>query len=811
MSCEYSNPSANCVSPSTFEYDAQSRVVRSKEPDAGETRTFYDLMGRVCATQTQRQIDSGAYSVVGYDNLDRAIYTGEWKSSLDSGAARVYFRDVQNRNSPTIAELTPGTITRTFYDRMPARDTLGVELYPASVPADAFRYGRTRVTAVVSDVSADGGGNVIRVSTANTYDKYGRVTATYAYDPTAPADSLKMLAVETEYDLGGKVTRTTKYPYGVDGGGASRKIVERYTYDRLGRIDSVYSKNGGGDEVLLATYAYYPTGSVKTVNMGNSLTISYTYHISGALKTAKVETANGGDIYSETLQYEDCGDNECEPQYNGNISYMVQRIAHNNRDFVQIRDVAYYYDQLNRLIKTDDLSQDYFDDIFEYDAQGRITAQRRAHRADSAQGGECAYYDSTNRLKSVAEGMGGTGDGRDMSVGDNFVYDRDGNLVEDKSKNLTISYDWRGMPTEFTQQPSGGSSHATRLVMMYDGSGRRISKTAMRMVDDDDWDTTLVTHYTGIGTEVRENFEGPAPETKVVVNMPQGLGRYGIEDADHVAENGSVQTFEWYLKNHLGSTMLVYGTQAPSSTGGVKAAYDYRSFGEQIELTPPSTGKVTENFTGKEHDDEIALDYFGARYLDPMLGMWISVDPKRQFSSPYLYAGNGYNPVNVVDPDGNIVIAQTERDQKIYAQFTKNLTPEQAERLSDVERDENFVLVFHAEDRLIPIKDQYDPNRIIGWQKGYVDAETYADQGFAYAVVCYTCDGAQGTFAHELSGHGKQILDFLNGGRITGPRTLKDAKKWIQKNQKELEKDAFEVQGTPKTDQELKDMGYEFE
>lgn len=26
----------------------------------------------------------------------------------------------------------------------------------------------------------------------------------------------------------------------------------------------------------------------------------------------------------------------------------------------------------------------------------------------------------------------------------------------------------------------------------------------MRMVDDTDWDSTLVTHYTGIGTEVRE-------------------------------------------------------------------------------------------------------------------------------------------------------------------------------------------------------------------------------------------------------------------------------------------------------------------
>ena len=114
-------------------------------------------------------------------------------------------------------------------------------------------------------------------------------------------------------------------------------------------------------------------------------------------------------------------------------------------------------------------------------------------------------------------------------------------------------------------------------------------------------------------------------------------------------------------------------------------AYDYRSFGEQITMTSPSTGKVTENFTGSrfarrtqrtacksiaepknlgakrnEHDDEISLDYFGARYLDPMLGMWTSVDPARQFASPYLYVGNGMNPINVVDPDGNYSITQVD-------------------------------------------------------------------------------------------------------------------------------------------------------
>ena len=112
-------------------------------------------------------------------------------------------------------------------------------------------------------------------------------------------------------------------------------------------------------------------------------------------------------------------------------------------------------------------------------------------------------------------------------------------------------------------------------------------------------------------------------------------------------------------KNVIYSGM--YGTQGYSWTdaadvGSPIAAYDYRAFGEQVSLAEPSD-KVTENFTGKERDDETELDYFGARYLDPMLGMWISVDPMRQFASPYLYAGNGYNPVNAIDPDGNEIEA----------------------------------------------------------------------------------------------------------------------------------------------------------
>ena len=48
------------------------------------------------------------------------------------------------------------------------------------------------------------------------------------------------------------------------------------------------------------------------------------------------------------------------------------------------------------------------------------------------------------------------------------------------------------------------------------------------------------------------------------------------------------------------------------------------------------------------------VQYAGARYYDPVLGMFLSHDPVRQFASPYTYTGG--NPINRTDPDGAFVV-----------------------------------------------------------------------------------------------------------------------------------------------------------
>ena len=150
---------------------------------------------------------------------------------------------------------------------------------------------------------------------------------------------------------------------------------------------------------------------------------------------------------------------------------------------------------------------------------------------------------------------------------DLFQYDSEGNLVEDKSKDLKISYDWRGMPVEFVRQDENCKTSvcdSTKLVLRYDGSGRRISKTRYsKNVQYGYWTRNVVTHYTGIGTEVRETMRRSAsPKTTVVVNMPQGLGRYGADDV--VNSRGNGRSFEL---SHNPSSFQFLALQGPCALG----------------------------------------------------------------------------------------------------------------------------------------------------------------------------------------------------------------------------------------------------
>jgi len=83
--------------------------------------------------------------------------------------------------------------------------------------------------------------------------------------------------------------------------------------------------------------------------------------------------------------------------------------------------------------------------------------------------------------------------------------------------------------------------------------------------------------------------------------------------------------------------------------GNIVATYDYAPYGAQVLGTPPSgpTG-----YTGHVNDVESGLVYMQARYYDPAVGRFLSVDPisvLKKFSR-YTYASN--NPIANIDPGG---------------------------------------------------------------------------------------------------------------------------------------------------------------
>jgi RHS repeat-associated protein len=71
-------------------------------------------------------------------------------------------------------------------------------------------------------------------------------------------------------------------------------------------------------------------------------------------------------------------------------------------------------------------------------------------------------------------------------------------------------------------------------------------------------------------------------------------------------------------------------------------------------------------FSDKEKDEETGYHYFGARYYDSDLSIWLSVDPmagKYPSLSPYTYCAN--NPVMLIDPDGNYFVGFNNKQVRV--------------------------------------------------------------------------------------------------------------------------------------------------
>ena len=105
----------------------------------------------------------------------------------------------------------------------------------------------------------------------------------------------------------------------------------------------------------------------------------------------------------------------------------------------------------------------------------------------------------------------------------------------------------------------------------------------------------------------------------------------------------------YYHPDHLGSSSYITNLD-----GEVVQHIEYVPFGEVFVEERNNIWNTPYLFNAKEFDEETGLYYYGARYYDPRISLWISTDNSEEkyaeFSS-YCYVGN--NPIILNDPNGN--------------------------------------------------------------------------------------------------------------------------------------------------------------
>ena len=111
----------------------------------------------------------------------------------------------------------------------------------------------------------------------------------------------------------------------------------------------------------------------------------------------------------------------------------------------------------------------------------------------------------------------------------------------------------------------------------------------------------------------------------------------------------SADDITFYHHDILGTPLATTG-----ESGDVTWWANYYPYGSKHAGSSSDTDP--QRFTGKEFDEELGLYYFGARYYNPTIARFISVDPEGGHSenpqtwNRYAYTLN--NPYKYVDPDG---------------------------------------------------------------------------------------------------------------------------------------------------------------
>lgn len=605
-----------------YEYDNRNRMIIKQVPGSGESYIVYDKWDRVVLVQ-DANLRGSKWVFTKYDVMNRPIMTGFYLSTISTQSQMQALVNSQNlgrfesfvgtqapcytlNNSfPVVSGTNVNTVT--YYDDYNWVGMYGAQwsqfdnsfashfLSPSDVTAPYPRalVPSTRTKGLVTGQWENTGPGLL---TSFIYDADGRVIQTKTFNYTGGTD-----IVTTQYSFSGAVLVTYEKSEKLGVNPQQHFVKSNFVYDDLGRLldvkKAVSSSVGGqtvsNPEVVVVRNDYDALGKVKRKMVGQQRnggsyssaaleTMDFSYNVRGwLLGVNKVELASDGyktdgKFFGFGLSYHDA----YYQAFNGNISGMQWKTAGDGLT----RRYEFKYDAANRLLlaeygynynngETDDFSTilgDGSNPMLAYDLNGNIKSLKQYGKklTTSAQLDNLTYeyFPSSNKLKKVTDAVNvdnKLGDFFDNgSTGDDYGYDKNGNLVTDKNKRIgsltglnlsggNIVYNHLNLPVEITFLKPDNTVKG-KVKYIYDQTGKKIKKT----IEENGAQTKEVLY---LGGAVYENNE--------LQFIAHEEGRFRYEKANNAGCGNLPNRYavDYFLKDHLGNVRMVLTDEQASA------------------------------------------------------------------------------------------------------------------------------------------------------------------------------------------------------------------------------------------------------
>ncbi|WP_271767595.1 Ig-like domain-containing protein [Aquimarina algiphila] len=656
-----------------YKYDNRNRLIEKKIPGKGGFTDWesiiYDKLDQPILTQDANQKAKGEWLFTKYDAFGRVAYTGIYKSTRNIGTILLAMGGVNTFwETRKPAATIGGTMLYYSNDAFPTTDIeiLTVNYFddydfdinglsgPGTVSTD-----RTQSLPTGSQIKVLGTDKWI--TSATYYDKKGRVIYIASKNEYLNTTDI----VENKLDFIGRAeeTKTTH----TKGSNTAIVTVDTFTYDHTGRLLQQTQKINTQAEEVIVNNTYDRLGQLATKEVGGALyssrlqEINYTYNIRGWLKQINDPTQDlGTDLFAFKINYNTTETLNIKLLYNGNISETHWKTA--NDDIK--RGYGYNYDNLNRLKYSSFIGgasgSAQYDMGASYDKNGNI---KDLYRFDT--GGysnvmdNLTYkYDWGNKLLSVSDTGNIKGFNDRNTSGNDYDYDKNGNMTVDKNKGITnITYNHLNLPETVSISNNEGTGDISYI---YSATGAKLKKIAPS------GSSLITTEYAG--NYIYKNG------TLEYMSTPEG----------YATPEGSGYRYVYQYKDHLGNTRLSYTKNEATGNVEIIEESNYYPFGlthKGYNSVVSSLGNSTAQllkFGGKEEQNELGMSWmdFGARNYDTSLGRWMNIDPLAEsfyLVSTYNYALN--SPIYFIDPDGNTVTPafKNPKNRGLYDNIINNL------------------------------------------------------------------------------------------------------------------------------------------